>query len=146
MGDAAGASVARVAATVEIQVQFYDLDPLHIVWHGHYAKFLEQARCALLDVIGYNYREMEASGYSWPVIDLHLRYAQPATFGQRIAVRAELVEWENRLKIEYVITDVASGARLTKGSTTQVAVDMATQQMQFVSPAILFQKLGLPAL
>ena len=146
MRDAANGPAARMSAEVEVQVQFYDLDPLQVVWHGHYAKFLEQARCALLDAIGYNYAQMRESGYAWPVIELHLRYAQPATFGQRITVRATIVEWENRLKIEYVIADALTGVRLTRGSTTQVAVDIATQQMRFVSPPILFEKLGLPPL
>jgi len=88
---------------------------------------------------------MKQSGYAWPIIDLHLRYAHPATFGQRIKVRAAIVEWENRLKIDYLISDCTSGQRLTRASTTQVAVDAATHEMCFVSPPILLQKLGLPA-
>ena len=32
-------------------------------------------RCALLDRIDYNYAQMKASGYAWPVIDMHIRYA-----------------------------------------------------------------------
>jgi acyl-CoA thioester hydrolase len=39
------------------------------------------------------------------VIDLQLRYVRGATFGQTLNVRASLVEWENRLKINYLITD-----------------------------------------
>ena len=105
------------AAEVEVQVQFYDVDPMQVVWHGHYARFLEHARCALLGGIGYGYDEMKASGYSWPVIDLHIRYARPAVFGQRLRVRAELVEWENRMVIEYVISDAETGQRLTRAST-----------------------------
>jgi acyl-CoA thioester hydrolase len=50
-------------------------------------------------------------------------------------VRADIVEWENRLKIDYLITDAASGKRLTRASTTQVAVDIKSGEMQFVSPA-----------
>ena len=129
----------------EIQVQFFDLDPMEVVWHGHYVKYLEMARCALLDTIDYNYAQMKASGYAWPVIDMHLRYVDSARFGQRLKVRAEIVEWENRLKIEYLITDAVSGHRLLRGSTTQVAVDMATREMCFVSPAVLLQKLGISA-
>jgi len=129
----------------EIQVQFFDLDPMEVVWHGHYVKYLEMARCALLDTIDYNYAQMKASGYAWPVIDMHLRYVDSARFGQRLKVRAEIVEWENRLKIEYLITDAVSGHRLLRGSTTQVAVDMATRDMCFVSPAVLLQKLGISA-
>ena len=129
-----------------MQVQFYDLDPLEIVWHGNYARFFEQARCALFDAIDYNYAQMRDSGYLWPVIDLHIRFAHPAQFGQRLVVRAELMEWENRLMISYVVSDKASKQRLTKGSTVQVAVDMATREMCFVSPPILFEKLGLTPL
>ena len=136
---------SRWSAEIELQIQFYDLDPMEIVWHGNYVKYLEQARCALLDAIGYNFPEMQASGYAWPVIDLHLRYVHPASFGQRIKVRADIVEWENRLKIAYLITDIATGQRLTKGSTTQVAVNTATREMCFASPAVLFQKLGIAA-
>ena len=130
-------------AETEIQVQFFDLDPMEVVWHGHYVKYLEMARCALLDTIDYNYTQMKASGYAWPVIDMHLRYVDSARFGQRLKVRAEIAEWENRLKIDYLITDAASGHRLLRGSTTQVAVDIATREMCFVSPAVLLQKLGI---
>jgi acyl-CoA thioester hydrolase len=137
-------SPARVFAEIETQVQFYDLDPMDIVWHGNYAKYLELARCALLDKIDYNYVQMKASGYAWPVIDLHIRYLQPATLGDRIKVRAELAEWENRLKLEYLITSVATGLRLTKASSVQVAVKMSERQMCLTSPAVLFEKLGLP--
>jgi acyl-CoA thioester hydrolase len=131
------------SAEAEIQVQFFDLDPMEVVWHGHYVKYLEVARCALLDAIDYNYTQMKASGYVWPVIDMHLRYIDSATFGQRLKLRAEVVEWENRLKIDYLITDAASGRRLLRASTTQVAVDMTTREMCFVSPAVLFQKLRI---
>lgn len=121
---------------VEMQVPFFDVDMLEIVWHGHYVKYLEVARCALLEQLGHNYLQMRASGYAWPVIDLQLRYIRGAQFGQRLIVRAELVEWENRLKINYMIRDAESGARLTRGSTVQVAVEIATKEMQFASPQV----------
>ena len=136
-------STSRWLAEAEIQVQFYDLDPMEVVWHGHYVRYLEVARCTLLDAIDFNYTQMKASGYAWPVIDMRLRYIDSATFGQRLKLRAEIVEWENRLKIDYLISDAASGRRLVRGSTTQVAVDMTTREMCFVSPAVLFQKLGI---
>jgi acyl-CoA thioester hydrolase len=136
-------NAANWSAEVELQVQFFDLDPMEIVWHGNYVKYLEIARCALLDRIDYNYEQMKASGYAWPVIDLHLRYVAPARFGQKIALRAVIIEWENRLKIDYLITDAGSGRRLTRATSTQVAVDIATGEMCFVSPPVLFEKLGV---
>ncbi|MGE8672831.1 MAG: acyl-CoA thioesterase [Achromobacter kerstersii] len=128
-----------IGAEVEIRVPFFDVDSIHVVWHGHYVKYLEQARCELLDLLGHNYDAMRASGYAWPVIDLHLRYAQPAQFGQRLTVRAELVEWENRLKINYLILDTATGTRLTRATTEQVAVSIETREMQLASPAVFVE-------
>jgi acyl-CoA thioester hydrolase len=32
-----------------ILVPFFDIDTMNVVWHGHYVKYLEVARCALLD-------------------------------------------------------------------------------------------------
>jgi acyl-CoA thioester hydrolase len=64
-------------------------------------------------------------------------------FGQRILVKASLREWENRLLIEYLITDELTGQRLTKGNTVQVAVDMKSGEMCFVSPPVLFDRLGI---
>lgn len=134
---------SRWWAEIEIQVQFFDLDPMQIVWHGNYVKYLEVVRCALFDKIDYNYAEMGASGFSWPVIDMQLRYINSAVFGQRLKLRADIVEWENRLKIDYLITDAESGARLTRASTTQVAINMASGEMCFVSPPVLLKKLGV---
>lgn len=138
-----GAPPSRWSAEIEMEVQFFDLDPMQIVWHGNYVKYLEVARCALLDSIGYNYNQMQESGYAWPIIDVSLRYIGSAKFGQRLKLRAEIVEYENRLKIDYLISDAASGKRLNRASTSQVAVDLSTGEMCFVSPPVLFEKLGI---
>jgi acyl-CoA thioester hydrolase len=122
--------------TVDIEVPFFDVDSMNVVWHGHYVKYLEVARCALLDDIGHNYAQMKASGYAWPVIDLQLRYVQAVHFGQRITVRADLVEWQNRLLIHYLIQDASTGQRLTRASTVQVAVQLSNGEMQLVSPNV----------
>lgn len=126
-------------AEVEILVPFFDVDMMEVVWHGHYVKYFEEARCALLDKLGHNYRQMRDAGYAWPVIDLQLRYIRGAQFGQRIRVRADLVEWENRLKINYLITDVESGERMTRGSSVQVAVEIATREMLLASPKVFVE-------
>lgn len=132
-----------VAAEVNIQVPFHDVDAMSIVWHGHYIKYFEIARCTLLDKIDYNYRAMAESAYLWPVIDLRVKYIKSAEFGDIIKVHAKLVEYENRLKINYLIVDTADGSTLSKGHTIQVAVDMRTKEMCLISPDILLQRLGI---
>lgn len=133
-----------VTCEIDIEVPFHDVDMMEVVWHGHYVKYLEVARCALLDRFDYNYMQMRASGYAWPIIDMQLRYIRGARFGQTIRVRASLVEWENRLKINYLISDAQTGERLTRAYTIQVAVNIETREMCLASPRILLEKLGLP--
>ena len=43
--------------------------------------------------------------------------------------RAEIVEWENRLRIEYLMRDALTGARVNRASSIQVAVDMRTREI-----------------
>ena len=128
---------------IEVVPPFFDIDSMDIVWHGHYVKYLELARCALLEKFDYGYLRMRESGYGWPIVDLRLKYVRPAELGQRLTVRAEIKEWENRLRIDYLISDAQSGRRLNRAHTIQVAVDMTNGEMCFVSPPVLLQKLGI---
>lgn len=127
----------RLKTTVEIEVPFHDVDAMEVAWHGHYVKYFEIARCALLRRIDYDYPQMKESGYLWPIVDLQVKYVRPSLFAQRILVEAKLVEYENRIKVAYEIRDFASNERLTRGSTIQVAVCAKTRELQFVSPKVL---------
>jgi acyl-CoA thioester hydrolase len=131
---------ALLTAEAELEVPFQDLDPMEVAWHGNYFRYFEAARVKLLRAIDYDYPAMKASGYSWPLIEAHVRFVQSLRYGQRIRVRAGLVEWENRLKLDYQVEDAADGRRLTTGYTIQCAVD-ATGELQLVCPPVLRQRL-----
>lgn len=131
--------------TIELEPAFHDLDPMDIVWHGNYVKYLELARGALLSRFGYDYPQMRDSGYAWPIVDMRLKYVGMVSYGQRIRIRAEITEWENRLRIDYLISDAVSGRRLNKAYTIQVAVSIETRQMEYVCPPVLWQRLGIEA-
>src|SRR5215470_10393514 len=113
-----------ISAEAITQAQFYDVDATQVVWHGNYARYLELARCALMEKIGYSYPEMASSGYVWPVVDMRIKYVRPIRLGQRIRLCAELIEYENRIKIDYRIVDVATGQLLSKAQTTQLAISV----------------------
>jgi len=119
---------------IRIQVQFYDTDSMQIVWHGNYAKYFERARCALLDKIGYNYLDMAQDGLAMPIVDMRTKYIKPARFNQWLNVDATLIEYENRLKIDYLITDVETGEVLTKSTTIQLTIKADTGELLFFSP------------
>ena len=131
-----------IAAEALIEVPFHDVDVMEVAWHGHYLKYFEIARGALLRKIDYDYPQMRASGYLWPVVECHVKYVRPARYGQKLRACAELVEHENRMKIAYVIHDAASGEVLTRGYTVQVAVSAQSGELQFVSPDALLQRVA----
>lgn len=128
-------------AEVEIEIPFHDVDMMQVAWHGHYVRYLEIARCKLLDAIDYNYPQMHDSGFAWPVIDLRLRYAAPVLFAQRIAIEARLTEWEHRLKVDYTIRDATTRRRLTRAWSVQVAVNLNDREMLLASPPALIDRL-----
>ena len=126
---------------VTLMTAFQDADPMGVVYHGNYFRFFEEARRQLMEKMNYNYRAMVASGYAWPVIDSYVKYVKAIPFNHSIRVTATLTEWENRLRVDYVIYDAETGARMTKGYTRQVAVDMSNEEMCFASPKVFVDKL-----
>ena len=137
-------TVSRVAE-IEVSPAFHDLDPMDVVWHGNTLKYLELARCALLQSFDYDYPQMRESGYVWPIVDLRCKYVRSARYGQRLRVRAELTEWEMRMRIDYVIRDADTDEVVTRAHTLQVAVEIASGEMCYATPEVLRRRLGLIA-
>ena len=123
-----------ISADVTLRTQFYDIDPMNIVWHGNYARYLEESRTNLMAKIGYGYAEMQASGFAWPIVEMWLKYVRPLKLGQKFIMRATLKEYENRILIEYRGLDAETGDVLTKARTVQLAVSIATGELAFTSP------------
>jgi acyl-CoA thioester hydrolase len=132
----------RFTAEVELAIPFHDVDMMGVVWHGNYFRYFEIAREALLNQFDYGYRQMKTSGYLWPVVDTRVNTVI-LTFEQRIRVRARIEEFENRLRIGYEIFDAETGKRATTGYTIQVAVEEKSRELCFVSPTILFERMGV---
>lgn len=125
-----------LTARVVLTVPFHDADPTGVAWHGNYFRYFDVARCALLDRIGYGYRQMMNGGHYWPIVQASVKYLRPVDFDGRITVVARLVEWEYRVRISYEVLDDL-GRITTTGETVQVAVGMATGEMHIGAPEVL---------
>jgi len=136
-------TLPELSFEVALSPTFHDCDPMHVVWHGNYFKYFEVARCALLQRYDYDYPQMRESGYLWPVVDARVKYIRPLLYGQQLVVRATITEWENRLKIVYEVRDAGSDQVLTRAHTIQVAVDAATNEMLYLCPSVLWDRLGV---
>jgi acyl-CoA thioester hydrolase len=131
---------ATISAEIEFKVEFYDVDSMRIAWHGNYIKYFEKARCALLDKIGYNYSDMEKSGWAFPVATISAKYINSLRFRDRVRARALLTEYENCIKIKYELYNAETGQLCTKGESTQMAINMVTGESSMVCSPIFIEK------
>ena len=112
------------AICVELEVPFHDVDSQRVVWHGHYLKYLEIARCALLRARGLDVEQVLALGYQFMVGESRCRHLRPLAYGSRFRVGAWFVEVEQCLDIEYELFDLTENRRCAKARTMLVTTDL----------------------
>jgi acyl-CoA thioester hydrolase len=122
---------------VVIEVPFHDVDAMGVAWHGHYVKYLEIARTAMMRKAGLDFQQMQDWGVMWPVVVCNMKFIRPLRYGQQVRVRADLLEYQARLRISYVLTDVATGQKVNKAETIQLAVTSDGGELLFECPPML---------
>lgn len=126
----------------KLTVQFYDLDPLNVVWHGNYVKYLETARCDLLDKLGYDYEDMKRDNVAYPVATMDLKFIKPCVFNQKLRVVTSIEEIEPSLIMKYTIYDDETGEKLFKARSMQICIDKTTNESIYSAPEGLKEKLA----
>lgn len=129
-----------LSCEISFPVDFNDCDPMRIVWHGNYINYFERARCALLAKIGYDYIEMEKSGFLFPVTEVKVKYMKSLHFGDICRARAILVEWENMISMKFELFNGKTGELTTRGTVSQMCVNAESGETQFVCPKCFTQK------
>jgi acyl-CoA thioester hydrolase len=125
-----------VGFTIEIPVRFAECDLYGVVWHGHYALYLEEVRDRLTARFGFTPAKALALGYRVPVTRLEIRYRAPALPDGSIRATARLRPPEAaRLVLDYELRD-GSGELLASAVTEQVVV-RADGELLITLPAAL---------
>lgn len=126
-----GGGSPPLCLAVKRQVRFEEVDPLRIVWHGHYASYFEDARVAHGDHYGVGYLDFYQHGIVTPIKQFHVDYSQPLVFGQTYSIEARL-HWTEaaRLNYEFLISD-AAGEVTTRGYSVQLMVDTNRELLVF---------------
>ena len=107
--------------TCVIPIRFHEVDSMGVVWHGHYAAYLEEARRALGRRYGVDYATFFAHSTPAPVAQLHVDYLAPARLADTLTVTARLFKSEAaRLEFEYEIRRQSDGSLLAFGTSLQV--------------------------
>ncbi len=110
-----------LSETVRVQVRFSEVDSIHMVWHGHYVKYMEDAREAFGRKYGLEYMHIYNSGYLAPVFDLKLRYRQMATVDDVLLVTITYRPSKGgKLIFDYEIRRERDDALVLTAETTQL--------------------------
>lgn len=124
------------SAKALVRIPFHDTDVMHIAWHGHYFKYFEIARTALMKDLALDWPELKVQGIAMPVVDAQIQYRKPIVYDQEVTVEASIDEIAYpELIIHYKIL-VPEGAVeiLSTGRTRQVYMNVAEQNTYFVVP------------
>lgn len=136
-------------------VPFHDCDPLRIVWHGHYYKYLEHAREVFLRARKLDVPDLIELGLYMVVIESRCRYVSPLRHGEHFGVSVAPVDIEQRIHLKYEIRamenerenkngeDVSDksnvGRRIARGWTTFAM--MREDEMLMETPLVVQERL-----
>jgi acyl-CoA thioester hydrolase len=131
------------AVAVELEIPFHDVDVLEVAWHGHYSKYLEVARTALMRARRLDNDDLRALGFRFLVVESHLRHLAPLRYGDRARVTAWFLEVENRLRVAYQVENLATG-RLAAHGWNVLATTLATGELCLETPPPILERLRAP--
>ncbi len=114
----------------KLRVEYHHTDQMGIVHHSNYIKFFEAARTEWLRAAGMTYAEMERRGVMMPIVDVHVRYRQPAYYDEVLSVSVFVDELPMaRMVFRYEIRG-EDGRDVASGTTTLGFIDSVTRRPQ----------------
>ena len=102
----------------ERKINYYETDKMGVVHHSNYIRFLEEARCRLLEEEGYPYRQIEEDGLMIPVLEVNCKYKYHVTAFDTILIDVKVVAFDGiKLTVRYTITNKANGNLVMEAET-----------------------------
>ena len=107
-----------------LRTLYADTDRSQVVYHANYLRYFEFGRATLMREAAYPYREIEESGYVYPIIEIGVSYFRPLYYDDSMCIFTRPTRLERvRLRFEYVITHQESRDIACKGFTRHCAVN-----------------------
>jgi acyl-CoA thioester hydrolase len=115
------------------RVRYAETDAMRVAHHAAYLVWFEAGRVEALRALGFNFGEVEESGYGQAVREVRIQYRRPVRFDQRLVLRIAVVSASGpRMIFGYRLFDVLEW-EADRESAPPVAVGMT--EMVWVTPA-----------
>lgn len=117
--------------SIEVRVRYCECDPMNVAHHSVFPIWLEMARTELLRAQGVVYRELEAQGVFFAVIDLNVRYRRPAKYDDVLTVKVRELPGPGgkRAKVEHEYEIVRGEERIATAATTLACINRQGRPM-----------------
>ena len=103
---------------------YADTDRSSVVYHANYLRYFELGRATLMRDAAYPYKEIEESGYVYPIIDMGIQFYYPLYYDDPMWIYTRPAELERvRLRFDYIITHAETGAEVCRGFTRHCALN-----------------------
>ncbi len=100
------------------QVQYYETDRMGITHHSNYIRWMEEARVAFLEELGWSYARLEHMGIFSPVTQVSCEYKKTTTFPDQVAIEVQVQEYRGvRLFLAYRMLDARTGEEAAVGTS-----------------------------
>ena len=117
-----------ISFETKIRVEYHHTDQMGIVHHSNYVKFFEVARTEWLRANGLTYAEMERRGVMMPIVEVAVKYRNPALYDELISVTAFVDALPMaRMTFRYEVRG-EDGREIASGSTTLGFIDSQTRR------------------
>lgn len=124
-----------VSTSVQLQVPYYDVDIMQIVWNGNYFKYFEVARQAFFRQRGLDLQTyLREKGYVFPVIRSMIKHIRPLRLEDEFLCTAVLKEARIKIVLDFEIKLLSTGMVCAKGRSEQVALLAPEMEMAYKIP------------
>ncbi|MGN0327301.1 MAG: acyl-CoA thioesterase [Lachnospiraceae bacterium] len=129
------------------KVQYYETDRMGITHHSNYIRWMEEARTAFLEEIGWPYDKTEEEGLLSPVLAVNCQYRMPTTFGDQVAITVKILKISPvKFTVGYEMHNVATGSLVVNGTTEHCMLNKDRKLVRFnlVQPELyrIFQEMA----
>ena len=102
----------------ERKINYYETDRMGVVHHSNYIRFLEEARCYLMDKLGIPFSALEEKGVTIPVLGVNVEYKHHVTFDDTILIKVIIKEYSGvRMTVSYDVRDKKTGEKVIEAET-----------------------------
>ena len=102
----------------ERKINYYETDRMGIVHHSNYIRYMEEARCYMLEKNNLPFEKLESCGITIPVLGVNCSYKHHVSFGDTILIKVFLKTYTGtRLIIQYEVVEKETNKLVMKAES-----------------------------